>query len=65
MFFVALTSIALRFTGRLFTKRWFLNAEVKSTIAYANVKVISGHADVYNVAFHFILGLGGNFVLKE
>ena len=49
----------------LITKRWFLNAEVKSTIAFANVKVINGHADVYNVAFHFILGLGGNFVLKD
>jgi hypothetical protein len=40
--------------------RFFINAEAKSTIAYASVKVAQGHADVFNLAFHLILGLGVN-----
>jgi hypothetical protein len=48
-----------------FSKRWFLNAEAKSTFAYARVKVANGNADLYNIAFHVILGLGGNFILKD
>ena len=47
------------------SKRLFINAEAKSTLAYARVKVVNGHADVYNIAFHLVLGFGGNFILKD
>jgi len=47
------------------SKRWFLNAETKSTLAYARVNVVNGHADFYNIAFHLIIGFGENFILKD
>ncbi len=43
------------------SKRFFINAEAKTTLAYASVKVAQGNSDVYNVAFHLILGMGFNF----
>lgn len=42
-------------------KRFYLNAEAKTTLAYVNVKVAGGNADVYNIAFHLILGIGVDF----
>ncbi len=38
--------------------RFFLNAEAKTTFAYAHIKITEGHADVYNLALHLILGIG-------
>jgi len=40
--------------------RIFINTEAKTTFAYASVKVAQGHADVFNLAFHLILGVGVN-----
>lgn len=39
-------------------KKFFLNAEAKTTVAYGSVKIAQGYADVYNIAFHLLLGLG-------
>ncbi|MGE5429031.1 MAG: hypothetical protein ACM3O8_14145 [Methylococcaceae bacterium] len=41
-----------------FGPRLFLNAEASTTLAYASVKVAQGHADVWNIAFHLLLGVG-------
>lgn len=40
--------------------RFYINAEAKTTLAYAYIKVAQGHADVYNLAFHLILGVGAD-----
>lgn len=45
--------------------RFYLNAEAKTTLAYAHIKVAEGHADVYNLAFHLILGIGVDLVNTE
>lgn len=42
--------------------RFYLNAEAKTTFAYAHIKVAEGHADVYNLAFHLILGIGVDLI---
>lgn len=42
--------------------RFYINAEAKTTLAYSHIKVADGNADVYNVAFHIILGLGVDFI---
>jgi hypothetical protein len=41
--------------------RFYVNAEAKTTLAYSNIKVVQGNSDVYNIAFHLILGLGADF----
>lgn len=38
--------------------RFFINAEAKTTMAYASVKIAQGNAKVWNIAFHLMLGLG-------
>jgi len=38
--------------------RFYLNAEAKTTFAYSHIKIAEGHANVYNLAFHLILGIG-------
>ena len=38
--------------------RFFINAEARTTMAYASVKIAHGHADVWNIAFHLMLGIG-------
>jgi len=43
-------------------ERFFINAEAKTTLAYDYIKVADGHANVYNLAFHLILGIGFDFV---
>jgi len=48
-----------------FSKKFFLSAEIKTSVSYANVPVYDGNADVYNTAIHVILGLGYTFVDKE
>jgi hypothetical protein len=40
--------------------RLYLNAEAKTTLAYAHIRIAEGHADVYNLAFHLILGIRGD-----
>lgn len=40
------------------SNRFFINTEAKTTFAYSSIKVAKGNADVFNVAFHLILGLG-------
>ena len=40
--------------------RFFLNTEAKTTFAYSTIQVGQGHANVNNLAFHHILGLGVN-----
>jgi hypothetical protein len=46
-------------------KRFFINAEAKTTLAYASIKVAQGNSEVYNVAFHLILGVGFDFIKPE
>jgi hypothetical protein len=41
--------------------RFYINAEAKTTLAYSYIKVADGHANVYNLAFHLILGIGFDF----
>lgn len=38
--------------------RFFINTEARSTLAYASVRIAQGRADVWNIAFHLMLGLG-------
>lgn len=38
--------------------RFFVNTEAKTTLAWSRVKIAGGHAEVFNLAFHLILGLG-------
>lgn len=45
--------------------RFFINTEAKATMAYSYIKVAQGHADVYSIAFHLILGLGVDFIKSE
>ncbi len=45
--------------------RFYINAEAKTTIAYSYIKVAEGHANVYNIAFHLILGIGFDFIKPE
>jgi hypothetical protein len=40
------------------SKRFYLNGEAKTTLAWASVRIAEGNADVYNIAFHIILGVG-------
>jgi hypothetical protein len=44
------------------SNRFYINAEAKTTFAYSSIKVAQGHADVYCIAFHIILGLGVDFI---
>lgn len=39
-------------------ERFFIHAEAKITFGYTSVKIAHGRADVYNLAFHLLLGLG-------
>lgn len=42
---------------------WFyINPEAKTTFAYSYIKISEGHANVYNLAFHLILGFGVDFI---
>ncbi len=41
--------------------RLFINAEAKTTFAYSRIKIVEGYSDVYNLAFHLILGIGYEF----
>lgn len=43
-------------------RRLYINAEAKTTLAYAYIKVSEGHANVYNLAFHLILGIGVDLI---
>ena len=45
--------------------RFYINAEVKTTLAYGSIKIAQGHANVYNFAFHIILGIGYDFIYHE
>lgn len=42
--------------------RFYINAEGKTTFAYSRVKIANGHANVYNLALHLILGFGVDFI---
>ena len=42
--------------------RFYINAEAKTTLAYSYIKVAQGNSDVYNIAFHLILGFGVDFI---
>jgi hypothetical protein len=42
--------------------RFYINTEAKTTLAYSYIKVVQGHADVYSIAFHIILGIGVDFI---
>jgi hypothetical protein len=48
-----------------FGKYFFINAEGKITAGTANVPILKGTARVQNVAFHFILGPGFNWAVKD
>jgi hypothetical protein len=38
--------------------RFFINAEARTTLSYASVKIAQGRAEVWNIAFHLMLGVG-------
>lgn len=42
--------------------RFYLNAEAKTTLAYAHIKIAQGHANVCNLAFHLIMGIGYDLI---
>lgn len=44
------------------TKRFFMTAEAKTTLAYSSVKIARGHADVYCLSVHLLLGLGVDLI---
>jgi len=44
------------------SKRIYFNAEGKTTFAYSKIKIAEGNSDVYNLAFHLILGIGYDFI---
>ncbi|HEY3369430.1 MAG TPA: hypothetical protein VGK10_01200 [Prolixibacteraceae bacterium] len=41
--------------------RFYINAEAKTTAGYGSIRIAQGNADVYNIAFHLLLGLGMDF----
>jgi hypothetical protein len=45
--------------------RLFVNAEAKTTFAYGSVQVAEGHADVFNLAFHLLLGIGYDLIKSK
>ncbi len=45
--------------------RFYINPETKTTFAYSYIKVSQGHANVYNLAFHLILGFGTDLFKSE
>lgn len=45
--------------------RFYLNAEAKTTFAYSHIKIAEGHANVYNLAFHLVLGIGVDLTKSE
>jgi len=47
-----------------FSKHFFLNLEAKTTFAYVHIKQDDLKVNVYNWAFHLVLGPGYNFRLK-
>lgn len=44
------------------SERFFVNAEAKTTLAYSHIKISGGHAEVFNLAFHLVLGMGFDFI---
>ncbi len=46
--------------GRHFniTRDWYLSGEIRLTAAWVKVKISNGHAEVPNVACHFLVGTG-------
>jgi hypothetical protein len=44
------------------SKRIYINAEAKATLAYGRIKIADGNSDVYSLAFHLILGIGFDFI---
>jgi len=42
--------------------RFYFNAEGKTTFAYSRIKIADGHANVYNLALHLILGFGVDLI---
>jgi hypothetical protein len=38
--------------------RFYINTEARTTFAYSYIKIAEGHANVYNLAFHLVLGIG-------
>lgn len=47
------------------TQTVYLNFEVKSTLAWSQVKVADGHARLWNWALHAVCGLGFDFAKKD
>lgn len=47
------------------TRDWYLTGEIRATMAWARVKVNSGHADVPNTAIHFLIGTGYGFLSRD
>jgi hypothetical protein len=45
--------------------RFYMNAEAKTTLAYINVEVADGNAEVINIAFHLVLGIGVDFSKRK
>lgn len=45
--------------------RFYLDLEAKTTLAYAHVKIADGHANVYNLALHLILGIGYDLIKSK
>ncbi len=47
------------------SKRFFLNTEFKTTFAYTELSQDNLNVKVYNVALHFCLGPGYNFIFRD
>jgi len=45
--------------------KFYLNTEAKTTFAYSYTKIADGHAHVYNLALHIVVGFGVDFINLE
>ena len=43
------------------TQHFYLDVEAKITAAYSRIKIAEGNSDVYNIAFHLVVGSGFKF----
>jgi len=47
------------------TRLFYLDIETKLTLAYSKVRISEGNSDVYNFAFHLVVGSGFKFLSKD
>ena len=47
------------------TQHFYLDVEAKITAAYSRIRIAEGNSDMYNIAFHLVLGPGFKFCNEE